>query len=202
MLKDKKNSSVFSRLNFEIARFICNPVKITSTFYRDKLHPLYIPHRSIIDYRGSRLYYAASDKTFSIRRKRKRRMFSPAFAPSRLTADATIILPVQLRDTVDGIMGRHELKFRPIHAKTGELRTELSDLRPACRVARGEDVNFMANLSAAIIFITQTLAVFVASQYFSIKLSRCAHTAPVYGASTTSEFSKNFGFFTIFLRDA
>lgn len=31
--------------------------------------------------------------------------------------------------------GRHKLKFRPIHAKTGELRTELCDLRPGTCVS-------------------------------------------------------------------
>lgn len=54
--------------------------------------------------------------------------------------------------------GRRKLKFRPIHAKTGELRTELCDLRPAtCVSVRTASANFIGNLSRTIEFIATAL---------------------------------------------
>lgn len=81
--------------------------------------------RSVID-------RAAPASPIPDRTKLSRRISFTCFRTSRFTLPNGYV--------VDGRWdnGRHKLKFRAIHAKTGELRTELSDLRPAsgARTAR------------------------------------------------------------------
>lgn len=83
-------------------------------------------------------------------------MFSPVLAPSILPPLRQLYYAGQVVRRGGRDNGRHKLKFRLIHAKTGELRTELRDLRPRRRACRAEDdADFMANLSTAIVFIAR-----------------------------------------------
>lgn len=115
------------------AVYLHNPVKIASTSRRGA-SSFTRTRRSIID----RVTHARSvpgwDETFTIsRRKHARRIFSPALAPPVLPRTRQLFYRCGGEISRYGRWdnGWHKLKFRPIHAKTGELRTELSDLRPA-----------------------------------------------------------------------
>lgn len=52
-----------------------------------------------------------------------------------LPCDARAAITFPRTGQLDRDNGRRKLKFRPIHAKTGELRTKLCDLRPATCVS-------------------------------------------------------------------
>lgn len=167
----------------ETSRFIYNPVKKSHLLLSFSISPFLslferVLLRLPIHYwpSNSRELDTRSDETFTMHRKYMRRIFLPASAPPVLPqAWQLLCRTATWYGRWDN--GRHKLKFRAIHAKTGELRTKLSDLRP-CSGARGEDVDFMANLSAAIVFIARVdsshflLLFFVlhldARQYFSI----------------------------------
>lgn len=79
--------------------------------------------------------------------------------------------------------GRRKLKFRPIHAKTGELRTELCDLRPATRVSvQTANANFIGNLSRAVEFIVTAPPLF--SLLFSLPFFRVVRANLYFSINT------------------
>jgi hypothetical protein len=151
VLKDKENlRSLLSlaTLRFAIARFICNSRK-------NHVHSLEVNYTFLTSHADRLLTLVALARSTPPRTKLSRSAESARGECFRRPSRLPVSPQTRQLFCRHGFLGRwdngrHKLKFRPIHAKTGELRTELSDLRSACRVARDEDANFMANLSAAI----------------------------------------------------